>query len=164
MSLEYEWTRDDLKQVLVNKRKKSTIIILVIGILFYFYLTMFGFMNEYFDSIMLLLGFFIYFAVLYLVLKLINLFYIKLNLKRNDKRTNKAYGKYIIRMNDKQIESDFNDQKIVYKWEDISKLKVRKNYFFIRTKNDFIGLTFRKNMLKEDYDKVLEYVKKKVAI
>ena len=164
MTLEYEWTRDDLKKVLVNKRKKTTIIILVIGALFYFYLTKFGFMNEYFDSLMLLLGFFIYFAVLYIVLKLINLFYINLNLKRNDKRTNKAYGKYIIRMNDKQIESDFNDQKIVYKWSDISKLKIRKKYFFIRTKNDFIGLTFRKDMLKDDYDKVLKYVKEKATI
>ena len=164
MTLEYEWTRDDLKKVLVNKRKKTTIIILVIGALFYFYLTKFGFMNEYFDSLMLLLGFFIYFAVLYIVLKLINLFYINLNLKRNDKRTNKAYGKYIIRMNDKQIESDFNDQKIVYKWEDISKLKIRKKYFFIRTKNDFIGLTFRKDLLKDDYDKALEYIKEKTTI
>ena len=164
MTYEYEWTRENLKEVLVKKRKKTTIITLIVGTIFYFYLTYFGFMHNYFDNIKLILGFFIYLAVIYLVLLLINFLYIRINLRRNDKRTNKAYGKYIIRMNDKQIESDFNDQKIVYKWEDISKLKVRKNYFFIRTKNDFIGLTFRKNMLKEDYDKVLEYVKKKVTI
>ena len=164
MNLEYEWTRDDLKNVLVKKRRITTIIILIIGVAFYFYLTMFGFLNEFFDSFKLFLGFLAYFAILYLILYLINIFYINLNLKRNDKRTNKAYGKYIIKMNDRQIESDFNDQKISYKWEDISKLKIRKNYFFIRTKNDFIGLTFRKNMLKDDYDKVLEYVKKKVTI
>ena len=164
MNLEYEWTRDDLKNVLVKKRRITTIIILIIGVAFYFYLTMFGFLNEFFDSFKLFLGFLAYFAILYLILYLINIFYINLNLKRNDKRTNKAYGKYIIKMNDRQIESDFNDQKISYKWEDISKLKIRKKYFFIRTKNDFIGLTFRKNMLKDDYDKVLEYVKKKVTI
>ena len=164
MNLEYEWTRDDLKNVLVKKRRITTIIILIIGVAFYFYLTMFGFLNEFFDSFKLFLGFLAYFAILYLILYLINIFYINLNLKRNDKRTNKAYGKYIIKMNDRQIESDFNDQKISYKWEDISKLKIRKNYFFIRTKNDFIGLTFRKNMLKDDYDKVLKYVKEKVTI
>ena len=122
----------------------------------YYYLIRFGLKNEFFDNTKLIVGFIIYFILVWIILYLLNIFYIYRNLKRNDKRTNKAYGKYLIRMNDKQIESDFNNQKIVYKWIDISKVKIRKKYFFIRTKNDFIGLTFRKDMLKDDYQKILD--------
>ena len=163
MTFEYEFKREDLKKVLVKKRTISTICILILGIGLYFYLTMFGILNEYFDTFKLLLGFLIYFVILYVVLYLINIWYINRKLKANDRRTNNAYGKYIIKMNDKQIESDFNEQKIVYKWDDISKLKIRKNYFFIRTKNDFIGLTFRRSMLKDDYSKILNYIKEKTT-
>ena len=163
MTFEYEWTRDDLKKVLIKKRIPFSIIVILISIIFYGYLIKFGITNEFFDNNKLFLGLLIYLIVVCIVVYLLNLFYVFRNLRRNDKRTNKAYGKYIIRMNDKQIESDFNDQKIVYKWQDISRLKISKIYFFIRTKNDFIGLTFRRNMLKDDYDKALDYVKKKVT-
>ena len=164
MTLEYEWTREDLKKVLIKKRIPFSLIVIIISIIFYGYLIKFGITNEFFDNTKLILGFLIYLILVCIIVYLLNLFYIFRNLKRNDKRTNKAYGKYIIRMNDKQIESDFNNQKIVYKWKDISKLKIRKKYFFIRTKNDFIGLTFRKDLLKDDYDKVLEYIKKKTTV
>ena len=164
MTLEYEWTRDDLKKVLIKKRIPFSITVITISIVFYIYLIKFGITNEFFDNTKLILGFIIYLIIVCIIVYLLNLFYIYRNLKRNDKRTNKAYGKYIIRMNDKQIESDFNNQKIVYKWKDISKLKIRKKYFFIRTKNDFIGLTFRKSLLKDDYDRTLEYIREKTTI
>lgn len=164
MTLEYVWTREDLKKVLIKKRIPFSLIVIIISIIFYGYLIKFGITNEFFDNTKLILGFLIYLILVCIIVYLLNLFYIFRNLKRNDKRTNKAYGKYIIRMNDKQIESDFNNQKIVYKWKDISKLKIRKKYFFIRTKNDFIGLTFRKDLLKDDYDKALDYIKKKTTI
>ena len=163
MTFEYDWTREDLRKVLIKKRIPFSIIVILISIIFYGYLINFGITNEFFDNTKLIIGFLIYLIVVFIIVYLLNLFYVYRNLKRNDKRTNKAYGKYIIRMNDKQIESDFNDQKIVYKWQDISRLKIRKKYFFIRTKNDFIGLTFRKDMLKDNYNKILEYVKKKVT-
>ena len=163
MTFEYEWTRDDLRKVLIKKRIPFTVIVLIISMAFYYYLIRFGLKNEFFDNTKLIVGFIIYFILVWIILYLLNIFYIYRNLKRNDKRTNKAYGKYLIRMNDKQIESDFNNQKIVYKWIDISKVKIRKKYFFIRTKNDFIGLTFRKDMLKDDYQKILDYVKEKTT-
>lgn len=163
MSFEYEWTRDDLKKVLVKKRTVSTIIILGLATILYFYLTMFGILNENFDTLKLILGFLVYFLVLFFILYFANIWYINLKLKKNDKRTNKAYGKYLIKLDDDKIESIFNKQKISYKWKDISKLKIKKNNFFLRTKNDFIGLTFRKNMLKDDYDKILNYVCRKMT-
>ena len=163
MTFEYEWTRDDLRKVLIKKRIPFTVIVLIISMAFYYYLIRFVLKNEFFDNTKLIVGFIIYFILVWIILYLLNIFYIYRNLKRNDKRTNKAYGKYLIRMNDKQIESDFNNQKIVYKWIDISKVKIRKKYFFIRTKNDFIGLTFRKDMLKDDYQKILDYVKEKTT-
>lgn len=163
MSFEYEWTRDDLKKVLVKKRTISTILILILGTVLYLYLTMYGVLNEYFDTFKLVLGFLLYIIILYMIIYFINIWYINLKLKGNDKRTNKAYGKYLIKLDDDKIESIFNKQKISYKWKDISKLKIKKNNFFLRTKNDFIGLTFRKNMLKDDYDKILNYVCRKMT-
>ena len=113
MTFEYEWTRDDLRKVLIKKRIPFTVIVLIISMAFYYYLIRFGLKNEFFDNTKLIVGFIIYLIIVCFILYLLNLFYIYRNLKRNDKRTNKAYGKYLIRMNDKQIESDFNDQKIL---------------------------------------------------
>lgn len=163
MTFEYDWNRNDLKKVIKKKRKISTIIFLSLGTILYFYLTYFGFLSNYFDNIKLILGFFIYLAVIYLIIFLANMIYTNIQLKRNDKRTNNAYGKYIIKVDDEKILSIFNDQKISYKWQDISKLKIRKNYFFIRTKNDYIGLTFRKSTLTDNYDKLLNFIKDKTS-
>ena len=164
MTINIEWTRDDLKKVLIKKRMKSNIVIFILSFLLYLYITYYWFVYKEFDNIKLLFAFVVYLAIIMLFLYLTTKLYVHIRLKRNDKRTDMAYGKYVIKMDDEKVLSSFNNNKISYKWKDIKKFKVRRNYFFIRTATDFIGLTFRKSELKDDYNKALEYVKSKITI
>ena len=162
MTYTYEWTRKDLKNVLIKKRFKTNIIFLILGTILYFYITYYGFLNNVFDNLKLIIGFIVYFAILCLFLYFITLLYVYINLKRNDRRTKKAYGKYTITLTDEEVVSEFNGEKISYKYVDINKLKIRKKYFFISSREDKIGLTFRRDKLNEDYDKILDYIKGKI--
>lgn len=164
MNLEYTWTRDDLKNKLHKMRRVPNAIFLVLGIAFYLYVTWYGFMDEAFNAKIILLGFVIYFMCLLLLLLLTTKIYVFLNLRRNDKRTDKAYGTYYVKVDDKGINSKINDEKISYKWKDISKFKKSKNSFFLATNKDQLGLLFDKNYIKEEkYNKLLKYVEERLS-
>lgn len=163
MKLEYEWTRENLKDKLRNKRKIPNIIFLILGILFFLYVTYYGFVLDEFDSKYLLLGFVLYTSILIILLCIITRLYIFLKLRRNDKKTHKAYGTYYIEVNDDFITSTINDEIISYDWKDITKFKKKKNSFFIATKKDKLGLLFCKSVFEEkDYNKLLEFVNNKL--
>lgn len=160
MKIEYEWTRQDLKKKLKQKRKLPNIIFMVLGTLFYFYITYYGFiLSDEFDAKYLILGFFIYVACLVIILFLITKLYVFCKLRRNDKKTSKAYGVYNIKADRDSITSNINEEIISYKWSDVTKFKNKKSYFFLSTKEDKLGLLFNKNVLGEDkYNKLREYV------
>lgn len=160
MSYKYEWTKKDMKKVLKEKRKLSNIIFLIIGICLYFYITYYGFIYNEFDNFKLIIGFLVYILVLIGFLYLTTAIYVYLKLRKNNKLA--SYGTYEIKLTEDDITSSINDKKIVYKWNNIVKFKKRRNCFFIRTKEDKIGLTFRKDILKDDYLKILNFVSKKL--
>lgn len=163
MKIEYEWTREDLKKKLDHNRKIPNIIFMILGTLFYFYVTYYGFILDEFDPKYLILGFFIYAACLVIILFLITKLYIFFKLRRNDKKTSKAYGTYYVEVDKDYIKSTINNEIISYKWDDITKFKNKKNYFFLATKKDKIGLLFCKSILKEEnYNKLYKYVKDKL--
>lgn len=164
MSLEYTWTRDNLKEKLHKMRRVPNTIFLLIGIAFYLYFTWYGFLDEACDDKVILLGFVLYFMVLILLLLLSTKMYVFLNLRRNDKKTDKAYGTYYVSADDSGINSKINDESINYKWEDVSKFKKNKNSFFIATKNDQLGLLFDKKCLSDEkYNKLLKYVEERLS-
>lgn len=163
MSLEYTWTRDDLKDKLHKMRRVPNAIFLVLGIAFYLFVTWYGFMDEAFDAKIILLGFIIYFMGLLLLLLLATKIYVFLNLRRNDKQTDNAYGTYYVKADEVGINSEINDEKISYKWKDISEFKKSKDSFFIATKKDRLGLLFDKKYIKEDkYDRLLNFVEEQL--
>ena len=84
-------------------------------------------------------------------------------LKRNDKKTSKAYGNYHIYLDDEKIESKFASFKVSYRWKDITTHKFKKNAFFLATKDDSLGLWFHKEVLGENYDSLVHYVRKKLS-
>lgn len=164
MNIEYNWTRDDLKEKLHKMRTVPNIIFLVLGVAFYVYFTWYAIIEEVFDNKILLLGFIVYFMILILFLLLTTKLYVAINLFRNDRKTSKAYGTYHINVDNNGINSEINEEVISYKWKDISKFKKGKNSFFIATDSDRLGLKFERNSLKEEkYDKLLKYVEEKLA-
>lgn len=160
MNLKYNWTKEDLKKELTDKRMKTNTIFLILGILLYIYLMYGGIKSGVFDNKIILLYGLIYTCVLAIVLFVSAKIYVYLSLKKNDKDTNKAYGMYEIVLDDNSINVSINNEKVSYNYKDITKLKEKRNSFFIRTKKDKIGLIFKQKVIgKEDYNKLLSYIK-----
>jgi hypothetical protein len=88
--------------------------------------------------------------------------YVASALKKNDKNTGKAYGTYHVELTDETISVTINDQVISYKYKDIYKKKKNKNSFFINTKEDKIGLLFTKDLLDDNFDKLVNYVESRL--
>ena len=164
MSLEYTWTRDNLKAKLHRMRRIPNLIFLGLGVLFYVYFTWYGITEDIFDTKIILLGFVVYFMILIIFLLLTTKLYVFINLLRNDRKTSKAYGTYYISADDKGINSKINNEKIAYEWKEISKFKKGKSGFFLATDKDKLGLRFDKNCLNEEkYTQLLKYVEDKLA-
>lgn len=163
MKLDCSWTRDDLKTYLKKKRRITNIIFLLFGIYFYFSWTKYGFLDVNTDKKILWLGFVIYFLAIIFLLWAITKLYVFLKLRRNDKKTSNAYGTYHIEANKKKISSSIGEEKFSYEWKDITTFRIRRKYFFLKTREDKIGLYFRREILKGDYDKLLSYVKEQLA-
>ena len=164
MNLEYTWTRDDLKEKLHKMRRVPNTIFLLLGVFFYVYVTWYGFMEEAFDAKVILLGFVVYFMGILLLLLLSTKIDVFFNLRRNDKKTANAYGTYYVNVDENGIEAEINDEKISYKWKDVSKFKKSRNSFFIATKKDQLGLLFDKNCIDEEsYNKLLKFVENQLA-
>jgi len=164
MKLEYEWSREDLKKKLKKKRQIPNLVLLVLGVALYFYVTYYGIMWAYFDTWIILVGFLIYFTLLLIIVRISTWVFVFSRLRGNDKKTQNAYGTYYIELNDETISSKINDIDITYKWEDISKFKKNKKQFFVATKKDKLGLLFTKEVIKEDeYNKLLSFVESRIG-
>lgn len=163
MKIDCTWTRDDLKSYLKKKRVIPNIIFLALGTYFFFSWTKYGFLDVNTDKKILWLGFAIYFLFIIFLLWAITKLYIFLKLRRNDKKTGKAYGVYHIEVDKQKISSTLGEDEFCYYWKDVTFFRVRRNYFFLKTKKDKIGLCFRKEILKDNYEKLLSYVKQQLS-
>lgn len=163
MKLEYNWSREDLKHELKDKRYKTNVTLFIVSIILYIWFMYTGIKSNTFDNLVILIGGLVYLFIVGLLLFIFTKIYVALNLKRNDKNTNCAYGKYIVNVNDKKIEVLINKDKYEYNLKDITKIKKSKNSFFIKTNDDKIGLTFKKKLLKDDYEKLYEYINTKIS-
>ena len=160
MKIECNWSRNDLKKYLHRQRRIPNIILLVLGIYFFYYITYYAYSDIFVDKTVLLLGFAIYVLLFIVLLWVATKIYVFVKLRRNDKKTSKAYGTYRIEIDKNKIVSIIGDEKISYEWKEISYSKFRKNYFFLATKRDKIGLVFRREILRDDYNPLREKVKK----
>ena len=162
MNIEYNWGREDLKKELISRRKVFNVITFIIFLSLYLFCISGALFSKLFDNKWLLICSLVYIVILFLLLFLTTKIYVFINLKRNDKKTDNAYGKYKIIVSDEDIKVNINNQEIIYKYCDINKLKIYKNKFIIKSKNDKIGLTFKKALLNNDYNKLLDKIKSKI--
>ncbi len=163
MILEYEWNEKDLKKELNKKRLIPNIMFLIIGIILYVYVMFFGIKSELFDNKVILIYGIIYTVILGLALFISTKLYVLISLKKNKK--NNSYGLYKVNIDDSHIIVEINDNKIEYKYKDIIKYKKKKNYIYIRTIEDKIGLVFKKNVLGNDaYERLNKYLEKNILI
>lgn len=164
MKFEYEWTKDDLRKELINKRFKTNVIFFIMGLLLYIWFMSEGLKSEYFDNTIIVIGGIIFMAFITFILFVTSRIYVEFSIKKNDKNTNEAYGIYKVNLSEKNVQVLINKDKFVYNYKDITKLKKRNNYFHIRTKDDKIGLLFKKKVLGKDiYTKVLAFIEDKIS-
>ena len=163
MSLEYEWNKEDLKKELQKKRAKTNFIFILIAIFLYLFLMYNGLISKIFDNKIILLYGLVYISIVGIILFISTKLYVYTSLRKNDKKTNKAYGLYKLVLDEKHLNININDTNITYKYEDITKYKKHKNYFFICTNNDKLGLIFKKNVLGNDkYNELIKYLDNKI--
>lgn len=163
MKYEYEWNKSDLKKELKKRRTKTNIVFLILGILMYLYFIYYPLTSKMFDKKYLLAYGLGYLSCLLLLILIFTKIYVHISLKKNDKNTNKAYGTYIVEVNDNSISVSINNISVKYDYKDIVVFKKKKDRFFIRTNDDKVGLVFKKNVIgEENYNKTLEYVIKNI--
>ena len=154
MKLNYEYTEKDYKKFLIRSRKINNIVLFIIGLGIYLYLTFNKTPIWYIP---------IFIVVLILVIMLLNLLYVFLYMKVNNMLNYNTYGKYILELTPNKFSLTINKSKIDYKYNNIKKFKVKKNSFQIKFYKLRDNLIFEKNKFNlEDYNKAIEYFKNKI--
>ena len=141
---------------------KNNIIFLLISIALYLLVMWSGLTSDAFDTKKILLYGLVYVVVIMAFLFVVTKIYVAYSLKKNDKKTNKAYGTYHVSLTDDSISVKINDEEITYRYQDIDKRKKRKNKYFINTKEDKLGLLFKRNLFKDDYDKLVSTIESRI--
>ncbi len=164
MIFEYTWQRKELKKELIKRRYNTNIIFLILGIVLYVLFTLEAIKSNLFDKLVLLIGGVIFTLILALVLFITTKIYVFLSLKKNDKDTHNAYGKYKIELTASKMIVSLNDNQIIeYDYKDIVKVKRKKDSLFIATKQDKLGLIFKKHILgSQNYNQLLTFIDDKI--
>ena len=154
MKINYEYTEKDYKKFLIRSRKINNIVLFIIGLSIYLYLTLNKTPIWYIP---------IFILVLILVIVLLNLLYVFLYMKVNNMLNYNTYGKYILELTPNKFSLTINKSKIDYKYNNIKRFKIKKNSFQIKFYHSRDNLIFEKNKFNEtDYNKAIEYFKNKI--
>ncbi len=154
MKVNFEYTKDEYKKYLMRSRLLNNVILFVIGTIVYLFLSYKNFSFIYFLLFLIGLIVFIY---------LLNKFYVFAYLKVNDMMNYNTYGKYIIELTPNKFSLTINKSKTNYKYNNVKKINVNKNYFEVKLKKSRDYLIFEKKLFKEEeYNKMIEMFKKYV--
>ncbi len=154
MKVNYEYTLDDYKKYLYKSRIINNIVLFIIGVGLYLFLTL----NKI--SLMFLPLFII---GLIIVILLLDVVYVHLSLKVNQMMNYNTYGKYTLELTPNKFSITLNKSKTDYKYNSISKIVVKDKYFKIKFKKSREYLTFEKRLFNEkEYNEIIEKFKSKI--
>lgn len=153
MKVSYQYTKEDLKKFLISSRKVNNIILFIVGITIYLFLTI----NK-----VKLIWLPIVIVLLILVIYLLNKLYVALYIKVNEMLNTNVCGKYILELTPNKFSLSINGAKVDYKYSNIRKVKLNKNSFTISFQKSRDSLIFEKRLFKDnEYEKVIEMFKEK---
>lgn len=153
MKVNFEYTKKEYKKYLLRSRIINNIILFIIGIIIYLFIT------DKFNMKSLI----IFILVLILFIYLINKLYIVAYLKVNEMLNYQTYGKYTVEITNNKFSVTVNKCKTDYKYNSIKKVVVRKNYFKLKFKKSREYLTFERKLFNDqEYLKMIEMFKDKV--
>lgn len=154
MKIQFEYTKEEYKKYLLRSRILNNIILFIIGLGIYLYISL--------NKISLIyLPLFI--IALIIVIILLNKLYVFAQMKVNEMLNYNSYGKYTLELTPNKFSVTVNKSKIDYKYNKVNKIVEKKNEFKIKFKNSREYLTFEKKFFdQEDYDKVIKMFKEKI--
>lgn len=154
MKLKFEYTKDDYKKYLIKSRRINNIVLFIIGIVVYLFLTL-NKVSIYFLPIFII--------GLIIVIYLLNLLYVFAQLKVCNMLNYNTIGNYTLELTPNKFSVTLNKSKTDYKYNSIKKIVEHKSYFTIKLNKTRDCLTFEKNKFTEkDYIDMLEYFKNKI--
>ncbi|MDO4963261.1 MAG: YcxB family protein [bacterium] len=154
MKLKFEYTKDDYKKYLIKSRRINNIVLFIIGIVVYLFLTL-NKVSIYFLPIFII--------GLIIVIYLLNLLYVFAQLKVCNMLNYNTIGNYTLELTPNKFSVTLNKSKTDYKYNNIKKIVEHKSYFTIKLNKTRDSLTFEKNKFTEkDYIDMLEYFKNKI--
>lgn len=152
MKINYEYTRNDLKKFILKSRIKNNIILFVIGLAIYLWLSINKINLIYLPLVIIGLIVLIY---------LLNKLYIFAYIKVTDTLNYNICGKYILELTPNKFSLTVNRTRTDYKYKSIKKIVEKKDMFIVKL-NNRESLTFEKKLFNEtDYNKVLTMFKEK---
>lgn len=155
MKVSFEYTKEEYKKYLLRSRLINNIVLFIIGIVIYLFLTLNKISLTYLP--LFVIG-------LIVLIFLVNKLYVIAYLKVNDMLNYNTYGKYVIELTPNKFSVTINKSKADYKYNKINKIMTRKKYFKIKFKNSREYLTFEKKMFNEnDYNKMIDMFKKNIC-
>ena len=154
MKVNFEYTKEEYKKYLLKGRLVSNIVLFVIGLGIYLYFTL--------NKISLLyLPLFI--VGLLVVIFLLNKLYVFAQLKVNEMLNYSSFGKYTLELTPNKFSVTVNKSKTDYKYNQVKRIKERKNCFEVKFKKGRDYLTFEKRFFtEEEYTKVINMFKEKI--
>ena len=156
MKVNFEYTYDEYKKYLLRSRKINNIVLFVSGIAVYLFFT-------YKKISLIYLPLFI--LGLVLVIFLLNLLFVKMQIKVNEMLNYNTYGKYTVELTPNKFSVTVNKNKVDYKYSQIKKIVEGKNSFKVKFKKNREYLTFEKKLFsEEEYNKMLKMFKDKSQI
>ena len=154
MKVSFNYTYKDYKKYLINSRKINNIVLFIIGVLIYLYLS-------YNKISLFYLPLYIVGLIVFLIL--LNLLYVSAQIKVNEMLNYNIYGKYTLELTPNKFSVIINNKKTDYKYNKIKKVVENKKHFKLRFKGSREYLSFEKRFFKEDeYNKIIKMFKEKI--
>ncbi len=154
MKVSFEYTKKEYEKYLIRSRKVNNIILFVLGIILYLWLS-------YKKISLIYLPLFVLAYIVVIIL--INKLYVVCYFKVNEMLNYNTYGKYILELTPNKFSLTINKSKTDYKYNKIKKIIERKKYFKLKFDGLRDYLIFEKMVFKDnEYQDVLNNFKKYV--
>ena len=161
MNFDYQLSELDEKFFLKERHKKTNLIYFLLFALFYLAINIPMMMKRFWVFFTIYILFVI---LLILVLLACNFIFTIIELKIRQKGRKKEYEKYHFSVTKRGITQSFGSMKKEVLWENIKKVKIRKDYVFVEPKKNDIAFLFQRKTMGDHYQKLVETIEKNMKV
>lgn len=157
MKFDYRFERNDFISYLKDSNKKYNYICLIIFTLFYF-----GACLDLVSSnaIAVIISYLISILILFSILKVFTIIFVKIMVKRNDKLMEFLYGTYKIEITNEGIKENINDKDLYLSYNDIYRVSKTDKWLILYPKTGNVMYLFIKKLFTKEvvYEKAINMI------